>query len=82
MNVQIPALLKSRRFWTALIGIVVLVITQLNAEAGGTLGRLQEEIVSIVGLLLGGYIVEDLALAVRGEPKPKAPVSPAHTGRD
>ncbi len=50
----VPKLFRSRRFWSAIIGIVLLVVTEFDPELGSAFGGIQDHILLIVGLLIGG----------------------------
>lgn len=70
---QLPELLKSRRFWSAVIGLAMLVIVNLVPELAARQEELSAAIVIIVGMLIGGYSLEDTATALRGEPPAAKP---------
>lgn len=68
-------LLQSRRFWSAVISIVTLLIAATRPELEEHLNVLAPTITTICVTLVGGYIIEDRELA-------KNTVSPADEGSD
>ena len=72
MNNGLTELLRSKRFWAALLGVLVIIVSAINPNAGLSLEDATEAILIIIGLLVGGYAVEDVARAARsGEQKQK-----------
>jgi len=59
-------LFRSKRFWTAAIGLVVLVVSALVPTLADQLNIIAPTIVAIVGILIGGYSAEEVALALAG----------------
>jgi hypothetical protein len=64
----IPPLFKSKRFWSALVGIILLIVTELSPDLGSAFSGIQEHILLIIGLLIGGYAIEDAIEAWRKDP--------------
>lgn len=60
---ELPALLKSKRFWTAFIGMVFMVIINFWPEMEAHVEELSSAALLIVALLIGGYSLEDYANA-------------------
>ena len=58
-------LFGSKRFISAVIGIVVLIFSNVSPEIGRLFGDIQEPVTQIVLLLIGGYAVEDAIQAWR-----------------
>ena len=56
-------LLQSRRFWSAVISIVTLLIAATRPELEEHLDVLAPTITTICVTLVGGYIIEDRELA-------------------
>ena len=56
-----PAVFRSRRFWSAVIGLVAMVVTGLVPELREHIDIIVPGIVGIVGILIGGYAAEDVA---------------------
>jgi hypothetical protein len=54
----LPLLLKSRRFQTALIGLVMIIAVHFFPELEGRQTEISEAILVIVGLIVGGYTVD------------------------
>ena len=52
-------ILRSKRFVSAVIGIVVLILSNVSPEIGRLFGDIQEPVAQIILLLIGGYAVED-----------------------
>ncbi len=62
-------LLNSKRFWTAVIGGVLAVIVIIIPDLEPLQETLLTAIVTVVGLLIGGYTAEGVVLAWRGQTK-------------
>ena len=54
-------LTHSKRFWTAVIGLVALVLNDLAISSDIQ----PDAIVTVIGVLIGGYSVQDTATALR-----------------
>jgi hypothetical protein len=68
-------LFKSRRFWSGVVGIVMMVLVNFVPELANNADTLTTGILIVVGLLIGGYSVEDAMLArggVTSESEPAA----------
>jgi hypothetical protein len=57
---------KSRRFWSAVIGLIAIVVSGLVPELQEHIDIIVPGILGIVGVLIGGYSVEDAVNAQRG----------------
>ena len=62
-KIQLPAILQSKRFWTALIGMIFMVLVSVWPEIEEHTQILQEAAIIFVSLLIGGYALEDYATA-------------------
>lgn len=60
---------KSRRFWSAVIGLVAMVVSSLVPELRQHIDIIVPGIVGIVGILIGGYSLEDVVNASKGTPQ-------------
>lgn len=56
---NVPALLKSRRFWVSLLGMIVIVISAFEPHLAARFEEITTSVLVIVGFLVGGYSVED-----------------------
>lgn len=68
-KIVIPDGLKSRRFWSALIWLAVMFLRAFNADVADAIPV--EQLTLIIGLLIGGYTLEDYADAIN--PTPNSP---------
>jgi hypothetical protein len=59
-------LLKSKRFWSAIVGLVAIIVTAFVPELQPHIDVIVPAILGIIGILIGGYTVEGAASAVRG----------------
>jgi hypothetical protein len=59
-------LLKSKRFWSAIVGLIAIVVTAFVPALQPHIDVIVPAILGIVGILIGGYTVEETASAVRG----------------
>jgi sugar phosphate permease len=59
-------LFKSRRFWSAVVGIVMMVAVNFLPQLAQNADTLTTAILIVVGLLIGGYSAEDVMLARGG----------------
>lgn len=57
------AIFKSRRFWSAVVGLVAMVVSGLVPELKQHIDVIVPGVVGIVGILIGGYSLEDFASA-------------------
>lgn len=56
---SVPELFKSKRFWSAVIGLVVLIASSLEPRLADHLNVIAPSIVAIVGMLVGGFTIEE-----------------------
>ncbi len=52
---------KSRRFWSALVGILAMVVSSLVPALAEHINVIVPGILGIIGLVIGGYSAEDFA---------------------
>jgi len=68
---------KSKRFWTALLGIISMVLVAFVPELEPHMETLVPGILGVIGLLIGGYTAQDIVVAYNGETKyTSKPVNP------
>lgn len=60
---NVPVIFKSKRFWSAVIGLIAMIITGLVPELKEHIDIMIPAIVGIIGLLIGGYSIEDAITA-------------------
>ena len=60
-------LLASRKFWTAVMAVGVLVLVNVFDWNAETAGALAENVVNVAMILIGAIAVEDAAGKLRGE---------------
>ena len=65
LNLSKPELFKSRKFWTAIIGLLADVIVAFVPDLEPVRIELITSITVIVGLVIGGYGIEDAAIAFK-----------------
>lgn len=53
-------ILQSKRFWVLIIGIVTMIVTEINPVAGAELQNAQGEIAAMITALLFGYSGQDM----------------------
>jgi hypothetical protein len=58
-------LLKSKRFWSAVVGLVAIIITAYVPELRAQIDVIVPGILGIIGILIGGYSVEQAAQSAR-----------------
>lgn len=58
-------LLKSRRFWVSLIGVIFIVLNEFIPNLAENESVITEAILVIVAMLVGGYTVVDGVMAFR-----------------
>lgn len=68
MNLTEIGLFKSKRFWSAVVGLVLMIAINFVPDLEANADMLQETILVIVGLLIGGYTVVDVTQAAKGVP--------------
>lgn len=66
---KLPSLLKSKRFWVYVIGLVGLFLGTFNTEVGTQFEAMKEPILQLTSILIGGYAIEDVAEAWKTEVK-------------
>lgn len=54
-------LLQSKRFWSAVVGLIVIVVSALNPDLREHLDVIAPSVVTIIGVLVGGYTLEQTA---------------------
>lgn len=52
---------QSKRFWSAVVGLIVIVVSALNPELRAHLDTIAPSVVTIIGVLVGGYTLEQTA---------------------
>lgn len=57
----IPKLMKSKRFWTLILGLIIMIVTEVSPQWGIDLRNQQTSILAVVGLAIGGYSLQDTA---------------------
>ena len=71
----IAKLIQSKRFWTMLLGLITTIVAALQPDLSENLDKLSPMIISIIGITVGGYSVQDAvrehANGKKGETKPK-----------
>lgn len=60
---ELPIVLKSRRLWVGLIGLIFMVLVQIIPTLAEHAETLSNAAIILIGLLIGGYTVEDALLA-------------------
>lgn len=55
---------RSKRFWTAVVGLFVMVAVEVVPGFADNAAQVQETVLVIIGLLVGGYTVQDAAAAI------------------
>lgn len=66
---MIPEILRSKRFWSAVVGGILAVLVIVIPELESLQETLLNAIVILIGLLIGGYTIEGTVLAYRGQTK-------------
>lgn len=61
---------KSKRFWSAVVGLVFMVLTQLVPDLKANQETLITGAMILIGLLIGGYSLED-AMTALNKPEQK-----------
>lgn len=59
----VPALLKSKRFWVSLLGLLVIIISAFEPHLAERFNEIVPAVLVIVGFLVGGYSLEDAVTA-------------------
>lgn len=60
---NVPAILKSRRFWSSVVGLLFLILVQAIPSLAPHAETLSNAILLVIALLVGGYSLEDALLA-------------------
>lgn len=60
---NVPEILKSKRFWSAVVGLVILVLSSVIPQLEAHLSVIAPSVIAIVGILIGGYSIEETAQA-------------------
>ncbi len=60
---SVPNVLKSRRFVTAVVGLVVILLSAATPALEEEFQTIATSVVIIVGVLVGGYSAEDVQTA-------------------
>lgn len=72
LNLTNISLFKSRKFWVAVIGLVVDIAIALVPDFEPIRMELMVLATTLVGLVIGGYAAEDITIAFKtGERNPK-----------
>lgn len=56
---NLPGLLKSKRFWVSLFGMLVIVISAFDPTLSARFNEIVPAVLVIVGFLVGGYTLEE-----------------------
>ena len=72
-------LAKSKRFWTGITGLLVIVISAFIPQLENHLIAIQQSIVAIILTMIAGYSAEDAARQFAQRRLPLAIDFPAHT---
>ena len=56
---NVPGLLKSKRFWVALLGTLVIAVSAFEPHLAEKFDQIVPSVIIIVGFLVGGYSLED-----------------------
>lgn len=68
MSNGLMELFKSKRFWSAIVGVVMMFIIAIFPELEANNSIITEALLIFIGLLIGGYTVVDAVNAARGKP--------------
>ena len=60
---NVPALLKSKRFWVALLGLLAIIVSAFEPTLAARFNEIVPAVLVIVGFLVGGYSLEDAVTA-------------------
>ena len=74
MDKQATDILKSKKFWSGLIGLAGMILVALIPELEQHMDTLIPSIVTVVGAMIGGYAVQDF-----GKEKYKPVIQIEHT---
>lgn len=62
---KVPSLLKSKRFWSALLGTLVIVISAFEPTLSQKFEQIVPAVIIVVGFLIGGFTAEDVTAAAK-----------------
>lgn len=54
-------LLHDERFWSGLVGLIVIVISSLHPDLQDNLDHIAPAVVGIIGTMIGGFSLENAA---------------------
>lgn len=60
---QLPELLKSKRFWVSAFGLLTIVVSAFEPHLAERFNEIVPAVLVIVGFLVGGYSLEDAVTA-------------------
>ena len=61
-------LLKSKRFWSAVVGLVIIIFASINPDLEQHLNSIQDGVIALIGVLIGGFTLVDAIQAFKGVP--------------
>jgi uncharacterized membrane protein len=59
-------LLKSKRFWAAVVGLVFMIVGAFLPDLDLTAEMYSEAVLTLIGMLIGGYAAEDVVKSFKG----------------
>jgi hypothetical protein len=65
MKFQIPTLFKSKRFYSAVIGLVIVIVGAKDPDLANRITGIQDEVVTIIVALILAFGAEDVVEAWR-----------------
>ena len=69
---NVPGLLKSKRFWVSLLGLLVIGVSAFEPHLAERFNEIVPAVLVIVGFLVGGYSLEDAVTANNPQTPPAA----------
>lgn len=66
---NIPALLRSKRFWVSVLGLITIVVSAFEPHLADRFNEIVPAVLVIVGFLVGGYSLEDAVTANKQSPQ-------------
>lgn len=60
---QLPELLKSKRFYVSLLGLLTIIVSAFEPHLAERFNEIVPAVLVIVGFLVGGYSLEDAVTA-------------------
>lgn len=66
---NVPSIFKSKRFWSAVLGLVFMLAVEFVPQVGQNADELQAATMIVISLLIGGYSIQDTASAWHGTNK-------------